>query len=231
MASAVSKRVLVLNRNWSAVGVVGIPRAMSLLFTNYEDGEPRAKIITPPPKGLYEVWDWSSWSDLRPLDGEDGLVSATKIYRVPEVLLLTRYERVPVQRVNFCRRAIWKRDNFTCQYCGCRPPADECTLDHIVPRSLGGETSWTNCVLACYHCNSQKADRRPEGAFRPKDKERARKWKGSSPMRLLKTPLKPEYSVIKDRIKILDTWKHWIDRLYWDIPLDNDMAEDEISPV
>ena len=194
--AATSKKVLVLNRNWCAVGVVCLPKAISLLFTHYEDGEPRAKIITPPPKGSYEVWDWSDWSGLRPQEGEETLISASSVYRIPEVMLLTRYDRMPIQKVNFCRRAIWKRDEYRCQYCGVKPPADECTLDHILPRSLGGDTSWTNCVLACYQCNSQKADRRPEDAFRPRDKERARKWKGPSPMRLLKAPVKPEYSVV-----------------------------------
>lgn len=221
-----SRKVLVLNRNWCAVGVVGLPKAVSLLFTHYEDGEPRARVITPPPKGSYEVWDWNDWSLMRPADGEDGLVSATHIHRIPEVMLLTRYEGMPIQKVNFCRRAIWKRDCHMCQYCGVRPPDDECTLDHIVPRSLGGETSWTNCVLACYQCNSQKADRSPEDAYRPKDKKKARKWTGPSPMRLLKRPQKPEYSIIRDRTKPLDTWKHWLDKMYWDIPLENDMPDE-----
>lgn len=225
--AATSKKVLVLNKNWSAVGVVGLPRAMALLFTEYDDGEPKAKIITPPPVGRYEAWTWGDWSEMRPSFGEEGLVSASKVYRVPEVLLLTKYEALPRQKVNFCRRSIWKRDNFTCQYCGRKPPQDECTLDHILPKSLGGGTSWHNCVLACYQCNSQKADRRPEDAYKPKDKEKARKWTGPSPMRLLKAPHKPEYSVIKDKIKILDTWKHWIDKMYWEIPLENDMADDD----
>jgi len=221
-----SKKVLVLNRNWCAVGVVGLPRAISLLFTNYEDGEPRAKVITPPPKGSYEVWNWSDWSRLIPKGGEEGIVSTRGVYRIPEVMLLTRFDGMPIQKVNFCRRAIWKRDDHTCQYCGIRPPHDECTLEHIVPRSLGGGTSWSNCVLACYQCNSQKADRRPEDAVRPRNKAKAKRWRGPSPMRLLKEPAKPEYSIMRERVKILDTWKHWIDRLYWDIPLENDMHEE-----
>jgi len=226
---ATSRKVLVLNKNWAAVGLVTLPRAITLLFSTYRDGEPKARIITPPPKGSYEVWDWSDWSRMRPEQGEDGLVSTSQIYKIPEVLLLNRYDSMPKQRVNFCRRAIWKRDHYTCQYCGRRPQQDECTLDHIVPKSLGGDTSWHNCVLACYQCNSQKADRKPENAIRPHDKEKAKLWRGPSPMRLLKIPNKPEYSVIKDRIKILDTWKHWIDKMYWEIPLENDMEEEEFD--
>lgn len=228
MVATTLRKVLVLNRSWCAVGVIDLPRAMALLFSQYEDGEPKAKIITPPPKGSYEVWEWGDWSGLRPETGEDGLVSASRIYKVPEVLLLSRYDSIPKQKVNFCRRSIWKRDDYSCQYCGRRPDHDECTLDHILPRSLGGETSWTNCVLACYQCNSQKADRRPEDAFRPKDKEKARRWIGPSPMKLIKEPKKPEYSIIKDKIRILDTWKHWLDKMYWEIPLDNDMDDFEV---
>ena len=228
MVATISKKVLVLNRNWCAVGLIGLPRAMTLLFSQYEDGEPKAKIITPPPKGSYEVWDWSDWSNLRPEIGEDGLVSTSKVYKIPEVLILSRYNSLPKQKVNFCRRSIWKRDDYSCQYCGRKPDHDECTLDHILPKSLGGETSWTNCVLACYQCNSQKADKRPEDAFRPKDKKKARRWIGPSPMKLIKEPKKPEYSIIKDKIKILDTWKHWLDKMYWEIPLDNDMDDFEV---
>ena len=222
---ASKRKVLVLNSNWCALGVVDMPKAIGLLYSSYPDGEPRARIITPPPKGSYEVWDWSDWSSLKPDTGEQGLVSASAIYKIPEVILLSRYGSLPEQKVNFCRRSIWKRDEFTCQYCGKKPREDECTLDHVIPKSLGGDTSWTNCVLACYRCNSQKADRVPEQAFRPKDKEKARRWVGPSPMRLLKKPTKPNYSVIKDRIEILDTWKHWLDKLYWEVPLDNDMEE------
>lgn len=221
--SIVEKKVLVLNRSWSAVGVVDIPGAIGLIYTNYADGEPRARIVTPPPKGNYEIWDWRDWALLKPEEGETGLVSASRIYRIPEVILLSRHDSVPEHKVKFCRRSIWKRDGYTCQYCGKKPKEDECTLDHVIPRSMGGETSWINCVLACYRCNNQKADRTPENAIKPKDRERANKWVGPSPMRLIKKPCKPEYSVVKDATEILDTWKHWLDKLYWDVPLDNDM--------
>lgn len=221
-------KILVLNKNWIAIGVSSLQRSLSLLFSEYSDGYPKAQIITPPPIGKYEIWNWSDWSKLKPNQGENGIVSARAVYKIPEVILLTRYESVPTQKVSFCRRAIWKRDEFKCQYCGIKPNQDESTLDHIIPKSKGGDTSWKNCVLACYRCNSQKADREPHEAFRPKDKEKAKIWRGSSPMKLLKTPKKPEFSIFRgDKIKVLDTWKHWIDKLYWEIPLENDMIEEE----
>lgn len=218
-------KVLVLNKSWAAIGVATLPRAITLLYSLNEDNSPKAKIITPPPMGQFETYSWADWSRLRPEEGEDGIITAREIYKIPEVILLTKYDKVSKEPVHFCRRAIWKRDNYICQYCGCRPPADECTLDHVLPRSLGGETSWTNCVLACYQCNSQKANRLPEDAIRPKDKKKP--WNGPSPMRLLKTPVKPKYSLFKgSRVVVKDTWKHWLDKMYWEVPLVNDMVED-----
>lgn len=211
-------KVLVLNKSWYAVGLVPLTKAINLLFSEYRDGEPKARIITPPPKGDYEIWDWKDWSKLKIEKGEDGIISCSQIYKIPEVLLLSKYNSIPKQRVNFCRRTIWKRDNYTCQYCGKKPKEDECTLDHIIPKSMGGATNWTNCVLACYKCNSQKANRKPEDAIKPKNS--LKEWIGPSPMKLLKTPKKPNYSVVKEKIKILDTWKHWLDAAYWNTTLE-----------
>ena len=67
--TATERKVLVLNRNWCALGVVNMPEAIGLIYTSYDDGEPRARIVTPPPKGNYEVWDWKDWSALRPSEG------------------------------------------------------------------------------------------------------------------------------------------------------------------
>lgn len=223
---AMSRDVLVLNRNWCAVGVISMPRAVGLLFSNYEDGEPKARVITPPPVGSYEVWDWKDWAEFEPWSEEESIRGVSRNYRPPEVILLSRYESIPVRRIHFCRRELWKRDAWTCQYCGVRPAEDECTIDHIVPKSLGGETSWSNCVLACYQCNSQKADRRPEDARKPREKDKARKWRGPSPMRLIKAPVKPDYSIIKAQTRILETWKHWLDKMYWEVTLENDMVEE-----
>ena len=74
---------------------------------------------------------------------------------VPKVVALRQY--VPVDAApRFCRRAILVRDRFTCQYCGRRFPAEELTFDHVVPRSAGGRTCWTNILTACVRCNALK---------------------------------------------------------------------------
>jgi 5-methylcytosine-specific restriction endonuclease McrA len=221
-------RVLVLNKLWTAVGIATLERAITKLCQNYSDGTPKAQIVTPPPVGQYETFTWNDWAQLRPVEGEDVIISPSKLFKVPDVVVLTRYDGDPQHKVHFSRKHIWKRDNYRCQYCGVHPPSDELTLDHVAPRSQGGETTWTNCVLACYQCNSQKADRRPEEATKgciPKDRRHL--WRGSSPMKLLALPKKPQFSLFKgERVRIPETWKHWVDKVYWEMPLQNDMPDD-----
>ncbi|MGO8753162.1 MAG: HNH endonuclease [Thermoguttaceae bacterium] len=77
---------------------------------------------------------------------------------------MTGYDRTPEATVTFSRRNVFKRDHFTCQYCGSQPGTEELTVDHVIPRAQGGVSSWTNCVLACVACNKRKADRTPEQA-------------------------------------------------------------------
>ena len=98
-------------------------------------------------------------------------------FRVPEVVALQHYDRVPLAVVTFSRRNVAKRDHYTCQYCGAQPGVEALTIDHVVPRSQGGQSSWTNCVAACVQCNVRKADRTPEQAG----------------MRLRKSPARPDW--------------------------------------
>lgn len=79
--------------------------------------------------------------------------------KVPEIMLLVHYDQVPRRRVTFSRKNVYRRDDYTCQYCGAKPSLEDLTVDHVVPRSRGGRTTWTNCVLSCVRCNRRKANR------------------------------------------------------------------------
>ena len=80
---------------------------------------------------------------------------------IPEVILLSTYGKVPRIEVSFSRKNLYRRDGHACQYCGTHRPSSELSIDHVLPRSRGGRTTWENCVLACVRCNSKKADRTP----------------------------------------------------------------------
>ena len=79
--------------------------------------------------------------------------------RAPEIVQSQQYDRVPVFRAPFSRQGLFRRDEYSCQYCGVQPGPSQLTIDHVVPRSRGGPTSWTNCVVACRRCNAAKGDR------------------------------------------------------------------------
>ena len=137
------------------MNVATVARALVLLWNE------SARVVDPAD---YQLYTWADWSKLRPRDGEDCIQAVRFKLRVPEVVALSGYDRLPVAHVTFSRRNIFKRDHYTCQYCGAQPGSEELTLDHVVPRSQGGVSSWENCVLACMACNKRKADRTPEQA-------------------------------------------------------------------
>jgi 5-methylcytosine-specific restriction endonuclease McrA len=146
---------LVLNRNWQPVHVTTVVRALVMLWNE------TAKAVEPDEFRLY---DWVDWSELEPADGRPCVRSARRSLRAPEVICLAHYDRLPGAAVTFSRRNVAKRYHHTCQYCGAQPGAEAITIDHVVPRSRGGASSWTNCVAACESCNALKADRTPEQA-------------------------------------------------------------------
>ncbi len=127
-------QVLVLNASYEPLNVTTVRRAHVLVF-----------------KGKAEVVE----------ELQQPLTSATDTYPWPHVIRLVRYVRVPraVQR-KISRRALFARDGWRCVYCG--NYAGRLTLDHVVPRSRGGESVWENVVTSCAPCNLRKGDRLPE---------------------------------------------------------------------
>lgn len=84
--------------------------------------------------------------------------------RGPEVIRLLDYNDIPDLEIRLTRRNLLLRDNFTCQYCGKRVSAGNFTIDHVMPKSRGGDGSWENFVVACFKCNVAKRDRTPKEA-------------------------------------------------------------------
>ena len=156
MVTAVLERpTLVLNRNWQPVRVATVARALIKVWKD------AARVVDPAD---YQLYDWADWSALTPTKDELCIRTRHRRLRVPEVVVLTRYDRVPTNVVTFSRRNVFKRDRYTCQYCGHQPGSEELTIDHVVPRAQNGHSNWDNRVLACVDCNSRKADRTPQQA-------------------------------------------------------------------
>ena len=148
------RSTLVLNRNWQPIHVTNVARALTMLFA----GTARAV------DDQYQVYDWSGWTDVPAGEYEEAIRAGQLRVRIPEVIVLVLYGQMPRLTVSFSRRNLLRRDEFACQYCGRTPANSELTVDHVVPRSRGGESSWENCVLACRPCNRRKADRTPQQA-------------------------------------------------------------------
>lgn len=143
--------VLVLNRSYQPVRVTTARSAFLLLFAG------RAHALDAD----YEPHDFAEW-----FAGSVGTREATigtlrGPLRVPRVVLLTTFNRVPRTPLRLSRRNIFLRDDYTCQYCGVRPALRELNLDHVQPRSRGGPTSWENLVTSCRPCNLDKGHRTP----------------------------------------------------------------------
>jgi 5-methylcytosine-specific restriction endonuclease McrA len=122
--------VLVLNATYEPINVCTVRRAVVLLL-----------------KEKAEIIEHAEWE----------LHSATRSLSRPVVIRLVSYVRIPrdTHRRKITRRAVFARDNWTCQYCGSR---SNLTVDHVIPRSKGGDSSWTNIVASCAPCNRRKGD-------------------------------------------------------------------------
>ncbi len=135
--SVMQAPVLVLNATFEPINVTAVRRALVLLLKGVAQAEEHnhAEVHSP-----------------------------SKALKVPSVIRLLAYRHIPQQTRALSRKNILLRDRNTCQFCGSMFPAAELTLDHVVPRSRGGHSSWENLVACCYRCNNRKGDRTPEEA-------------------------------------------------------------------
>jgi 5-methylcytosine-specific restriction endonuclease McrA len=149
---ALSSSVLVLNRFYMAVHVVNVRRAICLLFRELAE-------VIHLEQGQYANYDYQSWQEISELRAafkephEDWIQGVNFELQAPRVIRLLFYDRIPRQTIRFNRRNIFARDGNRCQYCGEHFPTSELSLDHVVPKSRGGETCWENIVCSCVACN------------------------------------------------------------------------------
>ena len=204
-SDALSTSVLVLNRFYVAVHIINVRRAFALLCRDLAE-------VVHIEAGQYANYNFESWREISELKAqfkephEDWIRSVNFEVQVPRVVRLLGYDRLPKQVVRFNRRHIFARDNNRCQYCGKKFPTTELSLDHVLPRSRGGQTSWENIVCACVQCNVRKGGRTPTEAH----------------MHLIKQPVKPKRSpqlTIKLGNPKYESWKSFLDNAYWSVDL------------
>ncbi len=211
-ANGLAASVLVLNRNYQAVRVVNVRRAFGLLCKELAEvihietaprrhrqpmAEPRLRVVDGALRELH--------AEFEP-DDFDWIRTVRFPIAVPRIIRLLGYDRLPRQEVKFNRRNIFARDANRCQYCGRKFGTSELSLDHVLPRSQQGPTTWENIVTCCIACNVKKGGRTPEQAN----------------MKLLSKPVKPKRSpAVNVRLgdKRYASWKQFLDEAYWTVEL------------
>jgi 5-methylcytosine-specific restriction endonuclease McrA len=160
--------VLVLNQNYEAISICNVQRAVVMLYLG------KAELVASKDSRY--------------------ICSVSRKLAYPTIVRLLIYIRVPYKKIVLSRKNILRRDMYRCQYCNRGDVI--LTIDHIIPKSKGGDDSWENLVAACVKCNNKKGDRSPEDAK----------------MMLHKRPTKPSHITFMKHFvgKIDDEWKPYL---------------------
>lgn len=203
LGDPLASSVLVLNRLYLAVHVIGARRTFGLLFRQLAE-------VIHLEDGRFTNYDFAAWRevcDLRAAEKrpyEDWIRAVSFEIQVPRVIRLLDYDRLPRRELHLNRRNVLARDGHRCQYCTRHLPTHLLSIDHVIPRSRGGLTSWDNVVCACLPCNMHKGGRTPQEAR----------------MKLVRRPAKPQrnpWLVAKLAHPKYEVWKTWLDGVSWDI--------------
>src|SRR5438067_4690490 len=206
LTPALEASVLVLNKMFMAVHVISVRRAFCLLFKELAE-------VVSLEDGQFATYDFETWRELSEYrrhnfrqEEDDWVRTVSTEIQVPRVIRLLSYDKLPKQTVKFNRRNIFARDHNQCQYCGRKYPTSELSLDHVVPRSQGGQSTWENIVCACINCNVKKGGRTPKQAH----------------MTLVRKPEKPKRSPLLN-LKLTQakyrSWQSFLDTAYWSVEL------------
>jgi 5-methylcytosine-specific restriction endonuclease McrA len=204
--TALDASVLVLNKLFMAIHIISVRRAFCLLCKDLAE-------VVSLEDGQFTTYDFATWREVSEYrarhfreEEDDWIRTINSEIQVPRVIRLMSYDRLPKQTVKFNRRNIFARDNNQCQYCGKKFPTSELSLDHIVPRSQGGISTWENIVCACVACNVKKGGRTPKEAH----------------MHLIRKPEKPKRSPmlnLKLTHKKYQSWRTFLENAYWSVEL------------
>ncbi|MEO8216983.1 MAG: HNH endonuclease [Acidobacteriota bacterium] len=190
--------VLVLNRVFQAIQVTSVRRAFVLLYK----GHVRAV------DAEYRTYDFENWQDI-PVQPHDHYVTTpSRNILIPHVVQLLSFDRMPRQEVKFSRGNIYLRDQNRCQYCGRKFSSSELSLDHVIPISRGGKSTWENVVCACLPCNVRKGN----------------KLLSEAGLQLIRGPHRPRWHPLH-RLQgrhFPDIWKNFLDEVYWSAELRRD---------
>jgi 5-methylcytosine-specific restriction endonuclease McrA len=191
--------VLVLNRSYLPIHVTSARRAFSLVYQGI------ARIVNEQ----YQTFDFEAWSQLAVARDMEAIGTPGGRIRVPRVIVLIAFDRLPKRHVRFSRINLMARDNFQCQYCNKKPRRTELNLDHVVPRSLGGRSTWENVVTSCVDCNRRKGGRTPRQAR----------------MKLRRKPERPRWTPLANLRWSSVRYQEWrpflsvVDASYWNVEL------------
>jgi 5-methylcytosine-specific restriction endonuclease McrA len=200
-AAVLDNPVLVLNRLWQAVNTCTVRRAFTLLYQGH------AQVVNQDLEGNFLTHDFTSWSDFSSeCPGEEMLRGVSMNLCLPQIIVLHIFDRLPKKEIKFTRNNVFERDKNTCQYCGKIFDRVDLNLDHVIPRDLGGATTWENIVCSCIPCNTRKGNKLPHAAG----------------MHLIRHPKKPKWRPFLHMTAgamAHDSWKHFIDVAYWNVEL------------
>ena len=191
--------VLVLNRSYLPVHVTSARRAFTLLYQGI------ARVVNEQ----YQTFDFAAWSQLAVARDMEAIGTPSGLIRIPRVIVLIAFDRLPKRHIRFSRINLMARDNFQCQYCGGKPHRSELNLDHVVPRSLGGRSTWENVVTSCVDCNRKKGGRTPRQAH----------------LKLQHRPERPRWTPLANLMWSSVRYQEWrpflsvVDASYWNVEL------------
>ena len=150
----VDEPCLVLNSNWQPTTFLPIGTVIATLLRDM------ACVIHPE---TFEPLTFEEWMERAPEDSRL-IKTSNRPVPAPDVIVLKKYGKKPPRKVGFNRQNLFRRDDHSCQYCGVGLPGSKLQIEHVLPRSRKGPTTWENCVAACNDCNSTKADKTPREA-------------------------------------------------------------------